>query len=48
MLNPAHMILGFLSSSLSTGPKPLGVESYSNSPDLPAQLLLDAALLNKL
>lgn len=48
MLNPAHMILGFLSSSLSTGPKLLGVESGFNSPDLPSQLLLDATLLNKL
>lgn len=35
------MILGFLSNSLSTGPKLLGVESGSNSPDLPGQLLLD-------
>lgn len=47
MLNPTHMILGFLSRSLSTGRKLLGVESGSNSPDLPTQLLLDATLLKK-
>lgn len=39
MLNPAHMIPGFLSNSLSAGPKLLGGERGSNSPDLPAQLL---------
>lgn len=44
MLNPAHMILGFSSNSLSAGPKLLGVERGSNSPDLPAQLLVDATL----
>lgn len=48
MLNPPHMIPGFLSNSLSAGLKLLGVERGSNSPDLPAQLLLDATLHNSL
>lgn len=41
------MILGFLSSSLSTGPKPLSVESGFNSSDLYTQLLVEPPLLNK-